>query len=98
MSERKDEERSVGVAEIKDAPGYWILTERLPEQAEGWRVLRKPDGTFWEVTGTHYFPPGGGSLELDLGQQISDRQLIRELESFYTEARNKIDAGNSSSE
>ena len=98
MSERKDEVRSVRVAEIKDAPGHWIITESLPEQAEGWKVLRKPDGTFWEVTGTHYFPPGGGTLQLDLGKQISDRQLITELQSFYTEAFKQIDAVNSSSE
>lgn len=80
------------VAELKDQPDHWVLTELGEDnQGEG-KALRKPDGTFWEVVAEHFFPPGGGLYRVDIGSQISDGQLVGQLESFYVQARAEISA------
>jgi hypothetical protein len=90
--------KEVRVAELKDAPDHWLITPIGPDGEEGGKRLRKPNGTFWEVTAMHYFPPGGGALSVDIGNQISDGNTIRILETWYREARANIDAARTSPE
>jgi hypothetical protein len=91
-------EKRFRVAELKNDPNHWLLTELGEDGRDGGKALRKPDGTYWEVAAVHIFPPGGGEYRIDIGNQISDRDMVHQLESFYLQAREKIDAGLTDSE
>jgi len=92
MTESENKRLSFRVAELKDNPDHWVITALEGDGDERGKTLRKPDGTYWEVTATHIFPPGGGLYRVDIGNQISDRKIIRLLESSYIQARANIDA------
>jgi hypothetical protein len=43
--------------EFRDAPGWWKIDGYIEGESEHWSVVRKPDGTWWHVVGTHIAPP-----------------------------------------
>ena len=78
--------------ELRDHPACWIIRGRVEgESAESgeWCVLRKPDGTYWEVAGEHLFPPTGGTCRIEIGDQIVDRKVLAECEAYYTQLQQK---------
>src|SRR5882762_1441337 len=63
--------------ELRDHPGYWKIDGRIEGESEQWSVVRKPDGTYWEVAGFHIFPPNSAALtRIDIGDQILDPKTI----------------------
>jgi hypothetical protein len=75
--------------ELRDYPGHWKLSGRVDGEPGEWSVLRKPDGTYWEVVAEHLFPPTGGTCRVDTGDQIVDSKIIAECEAYYTQLRQK---------
>jgi hypothetical protein len=80
----------IGGGELVDHPGHWKITGRIEGKSETWDVLRKPDGTFWEIVGTHFFPPGGGNVRFDVGEQIVNEELVDRLETYYEQLQQKL--------
>ncbi len=76
----------IRVARVREHPDHWVLTKVDADGLDLWRVLRKPDGTFWQVAATHILPPTGGLVQFELGDEIKDAKIIRDLESVYVKA------------
>jgi hypothetical protein len=45
--------------ELRDHPG-WKIDGRIEGESDHWSVVRKPDGTYWEVVAVDLFPRTGG--------------------------------------
>jgi hypothetical protein len=76
--------------EMADHPGWYKLNGRLEDQSESFSMARKPDGTWW-VAAEHYFPPEGGNVRIDLGEQITKPQTLAQCEEYYEELLAKLD-------
>jgi hypothetical protein len=71
--------------ESLELPDHWIISELKDDGGEGWRVVRKPDGTFWHV-GSHRLS-AEGRLLLDIGEQVADGGFLSLLQSYYAQRR-----------
>jgi hypothetical protein len=76
--------------ELQDWPGHWKITGRFEDESDTWSIVRKPDGSFWEVAGVHYFPPTGGTLRIDLCDQILDAKRLTQCEEYYDQLQKKL--------
>jgi hypothetical protein len=76
--------------ELRDCPGFWKITGRIEGDSDSWSILRKPDGTYWEVAGEDYFPRTGGTLRIDVGDQILDAKKIVQCEEYYEQLQQKL--------
>ena len=72
-------------------PGYWTIVESIEGESDSWFVIRKPDGTFWEVARVDYFPRNGATVTIDIGDQILDRRLIAQCQDYYSQLRQKAE-------
>jgi hypothetical protein len=70
--------------EIARAPGHWIITEQIEGDGREWNVMRKPDGTYWEVQ-IDLFPGGGLTARFNLGERIVHRELLAECHANYAQ-------------
>ena len=77
--------------ELVDYPGWYKIDGRMEDKAESWSVIRKPDGTWWWVAATHIFPPGGGTVRFDLGDQITDEKTLTQCDEYYIELLQKLE-------
>ena len=78
--------------ELRDQPGWWKIDGRVEGESDHWSVVRKPDGTFWEVAGTHIFPPNSNALvRIDIGDQIFDQKTLDQCEEYYIQLQQKLD-------
>jgi len=75
--------------EPADRPGYYKITVRIEGESETWSVLRKPDGTYWQIAAVDYFPRSGGTVRHDVGDQIVDEKTIAQCEAYYAELQQK---------
>jgi hypothetical protein len=75
--------------ELRDLPGCWKISGRYEDESDEWSVLRRPDGSFCEIAGIHYFPPSGETVRIEIGDQILDRRIIDECEGYYSQLRQK---------
>jgi hypothetical protein len=75
--------------ELLDYPGCWKITVTIEGESGEWSVFRKPDGTYWSVAGVHIFPPGGGTLHIDIGDQIVDEKELAQCDACYTRLQEK---------
>jgi hypothetical protein len=75
--------RILSGGEITDFPGHWKITEKIEGEDREWSVIRKPDGTYWEVVGVDIFPRAGGTVRFDIGDQIVNKTLLAECISNY---------------
>jgi hypothetical protein len=67
--------------ELKDHPGWYKLNGRLEDDLnKTFGMIRKPDGTWWWVAGEHYFPPRGGDVRIELGEQITKQETLDQIE------------------
>jgi hypothetical protein len=82
---------NISGGELLDWPGHWKITGRVEGESDSWSVAPRPDGTFWEVAGTHYFPPTGGTVRFDLGDQILDAQKLARCEGWYEQLNQKLE-------
>jgi hypothetical protein len=72
--------------ELKDHPGWYKLDGRLEDDLnKAFGMVRKPDGTWWRVAGEHYFPPEGGDVRIELGEQITKQETLDQIEEYYEE-------------
>jgi len=71
--------------ELLESPGFWKIDGRVEGESDHWSVVRKPDGSWWYVAGTHIFPPGGGLLRLDLGDEITDEKVVDQCEEYFSQ-------------
>jgi hypothetical protein len=77
--------------ELVDYPGWYKIDGRMEDEAESWSVIRKPDGTWWWVAATHIFPPGGGNVRFDLGDQITEPKTLTQCEEHFVELLQKLE-------
>ncbi len=77
--------------ELVDYPGWYKIDGRMEHEAESWSVNRKPDGTWWWVATTHIFPPGGGNVHFDLGDQITEPKVLAQCEEYYAGLLQKLE-------
>jgi hypothetical protein len=76
--------------ELRDYRGWWKIDGRIEGESEHWSVVRKPDGTYWEVAGFHIFPPNSEALtRIDLGNRIPDQETIDQCEEHFCQLRQK---------
>jgi hypothetical protein len=74
--------------ELRDHPG-WKIDGRIEGESDHWSVVRKPDGTYWEVVAVDLFPRTGGTMRVDLGDQITNTKLVAQCEEYYVQLRQK---------
>jgi hypothetical protein len=79
-----------GGGELVDYPGWYKIDGEPEDGSDSWSVVRKPDGSWWWVAAHHIFPPGGGTLRIDLGDQITDKNILTQCEENYTELLRKM--------
>jgi hypothetical protein len=84
------ERRTLSGCEIADFPGHWKITEKIEGEDREWSVIRKPDGTYWEVVGVDIFPRTGGLVRFDIGGQIVDKKLLAECISNYDQLQSTL--------
>jgi hypothetical protein len=77
--------------ELVEHPGWYKIDGRIEGESEYWSVVRKPDGTLWWVAASHIFPPGGGNLRLELGDQITEPKAVAQFEGDFIELLRKLD-------
>lgn len=80
----------VGGGELVDNPGHWFIKVRIDSETGEWRFLRKPDGTFWNIEAVHIFPPGGGNVRVDVGDQIRDEKVVSRCEAHFEQLQIKL--------
>jgi hypothetical protein len=97
-TETKAKQLNISGGELFDWPGHWKITGRVEGESDSWSVVRRPDGTFWQVAGTHYFPPTGGTVRIDLGDQIVDAQKLARCEDWYEQLKQKLEEKQSKSD
>jgi hypothetical protein len=78
-----------------DYPGCWVVTGTNMSTGKSWSIFCKEDGTYWEITGEHFFPPTSETLLVDLGNEVSDPARLVRLREFYVEWR-KLPRSNNS--
>jgi len=81
-----------GGGELTDYPGWYKIDGGTETEPRSWSVVRKPDGSWWWVAAHHIFPPGGGNLRIDLGDQITDDNMLSQCEENYRQLLEKIEA------
>jgi len=70
-------------APIRDAPGHYRIIVTIEDDNErSWDVVRKPDGTYWDVASVDICP-----LRIALGDQIVDAKALRLCEQNYRQLR-----------
>ena len=72
-------------------PGWWKIDGRVEGESRSWSIVRKPDGTWWYVAVNHIFPPGGGLLRIELGDQITDAKVIVQCEEYFAQMQQKME-------
>src|SRR5215469_5517951 len=77
--------------ELRDYPGWYKIDGRIEGEAESWSAIRKPDGSWWRVAATHIFPPGGGDVRFDLGEEIQSEKTLSQLEEHFIELLRKLE-------
>src|ERR1700731_1104509 len=77
--------------ELVDYPGWYKIDGGTEDGANSWSVVRKPDRTWWWVKAHHIFPPGGGNLRMDLGDEVTEENMLTQCEKNYTQLLRKIE-------
>src|SRR6266404_844381 len=79
--------------EFRDLPGHWKIKVTVEGDHEReWTVVRKPDGTYWEVAATHILPRTGEMVRFDLGDQIVEERVLVLCEENYNRLRESLAA------
>jgi len=69
--------------ELRRPGGHLLMIGLAEDGSDLWKILRKPDGTFWEVEGLVSWAPTGETLRVDPGPQIQDKRLTQCKEWYY---------------
>jgi hypothetical protein len=60
------------------------LNRRIEDESDGWSVVREPEGSWWYVANTDIFPRAGGILRVNLGDQITDQNVLDQCERYFS--------------
>jgi hypothetical protein len=65
--------------------GHLLMIGLAEDGSDLWKILRKPEGTFWEVDAMVSWAPTGETLRVEDGQQILGAKLAKceELHDKY---------------
>src|ERR1700693_4899338 len=76
---------------LVDHPDWWMI-EMWKENNPGdtRELVRKDDGTDWEMASTDWFPRSGGTMKRTLSEQITDEKRLSICRDFYTQLKKKI--------
>jgi hypothetical protein len=87
----KDKKRiKITGGELRDNPGYWKIDGQYEGEVEKWSFVRKPDGSIWDVARVDLFPPDGQALaRITISDQVTDEDIIAEVENHYQSLRRK---------
>jgi hypothetical protein len=77
--------------ELVDYPGWFKIDGGTEDDHNLWSVVRKPDGTWWWVAAHHIFPPSGGTLRIELGDQITNKNTLTQCDENYRQLIEKIE-------
>jgi hypothetical protein len=72
-------------------PGWWKIDGRIEGESGSWSVVRKPDGSWWNVAVNHIFPREGGILRIELGDRIEEQSAISQCEEYYASMKRSLD-------
>jgi hypothetical protein len=75
--------------ELEGHPGCWKIIETVEGESGSWMFIRRPDGSCWEVAKVDHFPRTGGTVRIDIGDQIIDRRLLAQCEEYYSQLLQK---------
>ena len=78
-------------SELREHPGWYKVDGRMEDESESWSAVRKADGSWWWVSAVHIFPPGGGDVRIDLGEQITEENAFRQFEEYYLQLLQELD-------
>src|ERR1700735_5440479 len=67
-----------------DYLGCWMLTGSNAD-GKSWTYIRKEDGTYWEVAKENLFPCSGRTLEVELGNPVTDAKGLTRLREYHLE-------------
>jgi hypothetical protein len=81
----------ITAGELRDNPGWYKIDGRVEDEADSWSAVRGPDDTWWWVAATHIFPPGGGDVRIDIGDQIKEQKTVDQLDEHYIELLQKLE-------
>jgi hypothetical protein len=86
------EEETIKCGMLVDHPGYWMMSVTRTDDDEGreWSVVRKPDGTYWQVSSIDFFPRSGGTMKVETGDQIVDTKTLAYVQSCYAKWMEKL--------
>lgn len=76
--------------ELIDYPGCYMIEVRVKDGSNSWSVVRKRDNTWWWVAVTNIFPPSGGALSLELGDQIIEPKTLAWCNEQYSALIQKL--------
>ena len=80
------EEWDIRAGQPIDYPGCWMLSGSNSE-GKSWAYFRKEDGTYWEIVKQDLFPLSGGTLKVELGNNVTDAKVLTRLRGYYMEWR-----------
>jgi hypothetical protein len=85
IEEQKREELKCGM--LVDHPGHWMMsgTRTKDDDYRSWSVVRKPDGTYWQVARMNFFPRSGDTVKIEIGDQIVDAKALAYYDECYAQ-------------
>jgi hypothetical protein len=77
--------------QLVDYPGWYKIDGGSEDGSDSWSVVRQPDGSWWWVAVHHIWPPEGGNLRIELGDRITDKNILTQCEENYVQLLQKIE-------
>ena len=80
-----DEKKLVNISwnELREPAGHLLVIGLAEDGSDLWKIVRKPDGTFWDVTALVSFALTGETLRVETGDQILDVKRLAQCEELY---------------
>jgi hypothetical protein len=72
-----------------DHPGWWMLEASAAGESETRSIIRKPDGTYRQIASIDLFPRSGGTLHIELGDQVTDAKSLAQCREYYAQFKEK---------
>ena len=69
--------------ELRKPAGHLLMIGLAEDGSDLWKILRKPEGTFWEVEAMVSWALTGETLRIDNGDQILDAKKLAKCEELY---------------
>lgn len=85
----KKELSSISWNELRKPAGHLLVIGLAEDGSDLWKIVRRPDGTFWEVTATVSFAPTGETLRVETGDQILDAKKLAQCKEYYDQFQQK---------